>query len=241
MEWIIQQPGGDALGQFRRTLSKRLTIAAARAADKAAQGARDDIRRDMRAANLGGLARTISSTSDLKKQRVRSGDGSALDVAGFVTVRNVKSPRTAGALRSYLDQETTNILPVRGTWLAIPTQEIPSKVARRKMTPDLYRKAGLEEKIGPLVFVKGPRPGIAYLIVNNVSISLKKSGRARRLPKRGGVRAGRANVSIIAFILVRQSRRSRRVDPRAHAEKWARRLPSLLQLELAADRGSTRS
>lgn len=234
MDWKLQQPGADALGQFRRSLSKRLTIAAARATDAAARLARDDLRHDMRAQRLGGLSNVIGSTSDRQKGRVNTGDISLLDVAGFVTVRNVKSPRTAGALKSYLDNDQTTIAPVRGRWLAIPTKEIPSKSARRKMTPDLYRASGLEEKIGPLEFVKSKRPGVAYLVVNDVTIRTDgKNGKARRLPKRGVASKGRGHVSVIAFILIRVTRRSRRSDPRQIAERWARRMPALLNQELS--------
>lgn len=234
MEWKINQPSGDALSQFRRTLSKRVTIAAARATDKAARLAQDDIRSAMRAQRLGGLANTIGSTSDARKGRANAGDISALDVAGFVILKKLKSPRTAGALQSYIDQDATQIAPVRGRWLAIPTKEIPQKAARRKMTPDLYRASGLEEKIGPLEFVRSKRPGVAYLVVNDVTIRTDgKRGKARRLPKRGVASKGRGHVSIVAFILIRMTRRSRRVDPRQIAEKWARRLPSLLNQELS--------
>lgn len=233
MDWKLQQPGSDALGSFRRNMSKRLTLAAARATEKAAQLGRDELRRDMRAQRLAGLANTIGSTSDRQKGRVGNPDVSVLDVAGFITVRNVKSPRTAGALRSYVDQETTSIAPARGRWLAIPTGQIPSKAGRRKMTPQLYRSAGLEEKIGPLQFVRSKRPGVAYLVVNDVTVRTDgKRGSARRLPKRGIASKGRGHVSIVAFILIRATRRSRRTDPKQIAEKWARRLPALLSLEL---------
>jgi len=153
----------------------------------------------------------------------------------------VKSPRTAGALKSYIDQEATNIAPVRGRWLAIPSDQIPSKVARRKMTPDLYRSAGLEEKIGPLQFVRSSRPGVAFLIANDVTVRTDgKRGSARRLPKRGLASKGRGHVSIIAFTLIRVTRRSMRVNPRQIAEKWARRMPALLNQELNSSAASSR-
>lgn len=234
MSWKIEQPGGDALGPFRRTLSKRVTLSAARATDKAARLTRDDIRTTMRAQRLGGLSRTIASTSDLQKGRINAADLSRLDVGGFVSIRGVKSPRTAGALQSYLDQDVTNIAPVRGQWLAFPTTSIPKKVGRRKITPALYRAGGLEQKIGPLQFVKSGRPAVAYLVVNDVTIRTGgKRLNPRKLPKRGTASKGRAHVSIIAFVLVRATRRSRRADPRQIAEKWARRLPALLNQELS--------
>jgi hypothetical protein len=233
MDWSIKQPSGNALAGFRQNLSKRLTIAAAKATQKAARLAKEDLRRDMRAQRLGGLANVIASTSDRQKGRVTPGDISLLDVAGFVSVKGVKSPRTAGALKSYIDQETTSITPVRGRWLAMPTKEIPSKAGKFKMTPERYRAAGLEEKLGKLQFVKSKRPGIAYLVINDVTIRTDgKKGKTLRLPKRGTASKGRGHVSIVAFVLIRATRRSMRVSPAAVAEKWARRLPALLNQEL---------
>jgi len=96
MDWKLQQPGSDALGSFRRNLSKRLTLAAARATEKAARLARDDTRREMRAQRLGGLANTIASTSDRQKGRVNVADISVLDVAAFVELLSERgSPRVA--------------------------------------------------------------------------------------------------------------------------------------------------
>lgn len=232
MSWKIQQPGNEALRQFRMKLSKRLTIAAARATDKASQLARDDLRQSMRSQRLHGLANTIGATSDQKKGRASVRDIANLDLGGFVTVRGITSPRTAGALRSYIDQDTTDIAPVRGRWLAIATPNIPKKVAGgRKMTPELYRSSGLEERIVPLQYVKG-RPGVAYLVVPDATVSHSGKGRARPVPKSGRVSAKRARVGFVAFILIRVTRRSRRANPRQIGERWQRRLPALLAEQL---------
>ena len=56
MDWSIQQPNNNALAGFRQNLSKRLTIAAAKASETATRLAKEDLRRDMRAQRLGGLA-----------------------------------------------------------------------------------------------------------------------------------------------------------------------------------------
>lgn len=234
MSWSVEQPGNEALAQYRRTLSKRLTIAAARASEKAALGARDDIRSAMKGQRLGGLANTVSYTSDRKKGRVKAADVSLLDVAGFVSVRGVKDARTAGALRSYIDQDSTTIAPVRGRWLAIPTKQIPSRVSKRKMTPERYRAAGLEQRIGPLQFVPSKRPGVAYLIINDVTVRNDGKGSVRPLPKSGRAAKGRGHVTVIGFILIRVTRRSMRVSPQQIVDKWSRRLPALLNQELSA-------
>jgi hypothetical protein len=223
---------GFSLGPYRRDLGRRIARAAARATEKAAIGARDEIRQQMRAQRLGGLANVVSFTSDLKKGRVPESADGGFDVAGFVTVRGIRSQRTLGALRAYVDNDATSIQPVNGKWLAIATPELPRKAGRRRLTPALYKSTGLEQKIGPLKFVPG-RSGIAYLVVEDATINLARRGKARRLPKRGGARAGRARVGFVAFILIRQTRRSRRVDPRIIAAAWSRRLPGMISRELA--------
>lgn len=217
-------------GAYRKDVAQALVNAAARATAKAALGARDDIRIAMRAQRLGNLANAIGATSDLKKKRVPSGEN-GFDVAGFVFAR-VKSERTLGALQSYVDNTTTNIAPKGGKWLAIATDQIPKRVGRKRMTPELYRSGGFEERIGPLTFIKGKHPGVAYLVVKATTVIPGKVGKARRLPKRGRVGAGRVQAGILAFILIRATRRSRRVDPRAIALHWANQLPALIEREL---------
>ncbi|SDA14926.1 hypothetical protein [Sphingomonas sp. NFR15] len=231
MRWKVEPQRGASPGPYRRDLGGRLARAAARATDRAAFGARDDIRQEMRSQRLGNLANAIGATSDLKKGKVPSGLGRGFDVAGFVYAR-IKSSRTAGALRAYVDQDTTDIAPVRGKYLWIATSEIPRKAGRRRMTPELYRATGLENSIGPLVFIKGRHFGEAFYVVKDTTIQLARSGKARRLPKRGKVGAGRARVGIVAFVGIRRTRRQRRVNPRQIAAARQRAMAQLLGKEL---------
>lgn len=219
---------GFSLGPFTKDMNARLTRAAQRATDRAAIGARDAIRSTMRGQRLGNLANAVKQTSDLKKGRIAYKDGGWS--ASGVVYAHIKSPRTAGALQAY--SEGATILPRKGRWLAIATSEIPSRVGRKRMTPELYRKGGYETKIGPLVFIPTAKPSVAMLVVKNVSTNLNRRGSARRLPKSGRVRAGRENVSVVAFILIRATRRAKRFDTRAIAEKWQGRLPQLMQAEM---------
>lgn len=234
MKWQISVGTGYSLGPFRRDMATRLARAAGRASDKAAMGARDDIRRDMRGKRLGNLANVVSFTSDQKKGRIPQG-GDSFDVAGFVTVRGIRSARTAGALKAYVDQDTTNIAPVRAKWLAIPTNEIPRRAGRKRMTPALYKSTGLEGRIGELTFIPGKHSGVAYLVVTDATILRSKGGKAKRPRGRGLGGASRARVGFVAFVLIRQTRRQRRVDPRAIARYWQGQLPKMLAAEF--DRG----
>lgn len=218
-----------------RTLALRyrakLLEASLRATEKAGVGAKDELRQAMRGQRLGNLANTIGSTSDRKKRRVRQNGTNGFDVAGFVFAR-IRSERTAGALQAYLENDNTTIKPVRGRWLWIATQEIPRRAGRRRMTPALYNSTGLDRSIGPLQFIPGRRPGIAFLVVQQTTIQVARSGKARAVPKSGRVGKGRREAGIIAFIGIRRTRRSRRIDPRSIARNWQNRLPALLRDEL---------
>lgn len=226
MDFGLRPAPGATTGPWRRELTARMVRAAGRTTDKAAFGARDEIRAAMRAQRLGNLANTIGATSDIRKNRPQGRSPGGLDIAGFVTA-SIRSQRTAGALKAYLDQDQTEINPVAAKYLWIATNEIPRRVGRRRMTPALYRSSGLESSIGPLTFVKGRHPGLAFYVVQSTTIQLARSGKAKRLPKRGRVGAGRAHVGIVAFIGIRRTRRSRRVHPEQIAAAWQKRLPSL--------------
>jgi hypothetical protein len=217
---------GFNLGPFRKNMMARLSRAALTATDKAATGAQNDIRNAMRGQRLGGLANAVKQTSDLKKGRVKlTGDG-GFSASGIVYA-HIRSDRTAGALTAYT--EGAIIVPNKGRWLAIATNEIPKRVGRYRMTPQRYVEAGLESRIGPLKFVPGKRhAGEAFLVVDNVTIS-GKQGKVRRLPKSGRARSGRSHVGIVAFVLIKATRRTKRVDVLAIAQKWQLRVPRLLE------------
>jgi hypothetical protein len=238
MQWSISVDTGWTLGPLRKDMRNRIARAGARATDKAAQGVRDDLRTSMRSARLGGLANTVAATSDLRRGRPTGRSSEGVDVAAFVVLRGLKSKRTAGALDAYVDNDSTDIAPVRGRWLAIATREIPARAGRKRMTPELYKSSGLESRIGPLKLVPGKHPGTALLVVEDVTINLAREGKARRSPKNGRARAGRARVGIVAFVLIRQTRRSRRVDPQAIAARWQQRLPRMLSDEMTKGPGS---
>ncbi|TPG13168.1 hypothetical protein [Sphingomonas oligophenolica] len=224
----VTTPPGYSLTPWRRDVSSKVANAAANATAKAADGARDDIRTAMQGQRLGKLSNVIGSTSDRAKKRTKVGSDGSFDIGGFVYAK-IRSARTLGAIESYVDNETTTIRP-GGKWLAIAGPEIPQKVGRRKMTPALYRSAGLESSIGPLVFVRGRHPGVARLVVDT-TILRSRGGRAKATKTLRSTKS-RARVSITAFILIRATRRSRRVDPRSIAARWQARLPQLIEREL---------
>lgn len=235
MQVTLTPPPRGTTGPWRRETKERVARAAGRATDRASRGAMLEVRQAMRAARLGKLANAIGATSDIKKDRPSGRGGDRLDIAGFVYAR-IKSPRTAGALDTYLENDATDIAPKRGRWLAFPTTEIPQRAGRRKMTPALYKSAGLEESIGPLQFIRGRSAGTAFLIVPDVTVRTDKRGKARRVSKSGRVGAGRARVGIVAFILIRRTRRQRRVTPEAIAQRWQAQMTLLMREELGRTR-----
>lgn len=220
---------GHSLSPWRRNMFARLQRAALRASDAAATGAQEDIRRAMRGQRLGGLANAIKQTSDLKKNRIKQRQDGGFSASGVVYA-HVRSERTKGALDAYTEGAT--IVPRKGRWLAIATNEIPRRVGRYKMTPQRYVEGGFESRIGPLRFVPTKRGSVAYLIADNVTTNPLRTGSARRLPKSGLARPGRSQVGIVAFVLIRQTKRTKRIDPHQLARKWQLKIPFLMVREL---------
>ena len=220
---------GFSLGPWRKDMLRRVKRAALRATDKASIGAQEDIRRAMRGQRLGGLANAVKQTSDLKKNRIRELPGGGFSASGVVYA-HIRSERTKGAFDAYTEGAT--ILPKRGRWLAIATNEIPRRVGRYKMTPKRYVEGGFESRIGPLRFIPSSRGNVAYLVADNVTTSPFRSGSARRLPKSGRARAGRQHVGIVAFVLIRQTKRTKRFDPQHLAQRWQQKIAFLIAREM---------
>jgi hypothetical protein len=122
------------------------------------------------------------------------------------------------------------------TWLAIATKALPKKIGRYRMTPQRYEAAG--SPLGPLVFHQ-VSPNRAYLIIQGDFNVSRKTGRAKLFG-----RASRSAVKrrdVIAFILIRETRRAARwsqedVTRRAHtlvpqfmAEEQAKALPGTFE------------
>lgn len=216
----LQSPPSEIYRHFRRENLRRMHLAMAYATDKAAKNARAGIRGRMQASGLRGLSNAISYGSDLRKR----GDGlpgvrrnGGFKSSGFVAVRHRGSERTKGAIKAYT--EGVVITAKRAKWLAFPSRQIPQRVNRFKMTPARYIAAGYERSIGKLVFVRNPvRPHLAYLIINN-----PRTGRSRK--STGNI----AEPMIIAFILIRRTRRENRVKPESIYRFYSNRVPRYMR------------
>lgn len=213
------------LRAYQKLINRRIEAAALIATDRAAQVAKGMIRAEMQAAGLGRLGNAIDANSDMQRSGKvhRSGDGFSASGAVFIRTR---SARTRGTIESYT--VGSDIRPVRGRWLWIATDQIPRVTARERMTPELYRQNGFDQKIGPLVMVKSVN-GYPLLIVRTAGVSA--SGRlrsARSLKKNGLPRKGQvAKEFIVAFIAIPRTARAARVDVTAIMRKVQSDLPRL--------------
>lgn len=96
------------------------------------------------------------------------------------------------------------------------------------MTPDRYRKTGLERTIGPLVMVRSIN-GNPLLVVKNVGVSeAGKRRSARSLTGRGRLRKGqRAKEFVVAFIGIPRTSRAARIDVRRVLQQVQEQIPEL--------------
>lgn len=206
-------PRLGAYRDFQRFAIQRFERAALIATDRAATLAKGSLRAEFSAAGLGRLGYAVGSGSDLRKSgRVRRIGANGFAASGWLFVRS-RSERTEGALDAYT--EGADIRPVKGKYLWIATDAIPSRVGRYKMTPERYAASGLVQRIGPLVMINGRHAGEKLLVVRHVTTRLAGSPRARRMPKNGRPRPGReAQEQVVAFVGIRRTSRGARVNVR---------------------------
>jgi hypothetical protein len=248
MKFTLTPPPSSTFKFIKNYSLKGLARAVSRATDQTMAAGKTDIRLAMDRAKLGKLSRVVDYTSDIKKRRVP--DITTVGRrwrAGATIYARGSSKRADGALAAYTSGAVT-ILPKRGRWLAIATDELAKRVpgikgsGRRRagtfrMTPALYRKRGLEKRIGKLVFIPGSSPNEALLIVNNVQVNAARGfGKAERIPRTGRIRAGKVKKDfIVAFVLIRVTRRAERVNPsrviQAQIKRMDRRITDILRGE----------
>lgn len=208
----IGRPG--QFREFERFCIQRLEQAALKAVDRASRDSLRDIRAAGQGAGLGRLMYALAAGSDLAKGRgVHRRGGEGFSASGWIALRS-KSERAVGAIEAYT--EGAEIGPRKARWLWIATDEIPRRAAKFRMTPALYRQHGFEGRIGPLEFVPGRHGAEALLVVRNVTVDrFGRRGKARRLPRRGGLGSSRERRDhIVAFVGIRRTSRTARVNPR---------------------------
>lgn len=204
--------------------------AALNATDRASRIAKERFRNEMASAGLAGLSRAVDATSDKKQATIRRYPNGGFSASGILFVRT-KSERTLGALEAYT--RGADIRPVRGKWLWIPTDEIPRVSNRQRLTPELYRKNGFEQKIGPLTLVISVN-GRPLLVAKNVGVNAAGKPRsARRLNKNGSPAKGqRLKEFVVAFVGIPRTQRAARVNVSQIMAQVRDELPALFEQEL---------
>lgn len=226
----LRMPPRSAFDNFERETRARLQAASLNATQIAASRAKSKIQADMRGAGLGRLGNAVGNGGDLGKRGAVRTSGTGWSASGWVHVRS-QSERTIGAIDAYTSG--ADIVPRRGRWLWIPTDDIPARVGKRSITPDNYTRLGLASRIGPLVFVLTPA-GHALLVVQGASLSASgKKRSAKSLRKDGGLRKGQvASDTIVAFVGIRRTSRRTRVDVPSIMREAQASLQELLEQQL---------
>ena len=218
---------GNYLGAYRQTqllAERRAEAAALIATQRTARKGLAKLRDAMRSAGLGTLGQAMTSSSDAETTgRVfrRTGGWSA---SGMIHLRKKVSERSIGAIEAYTQGARIRPTGENGPWLWIATDQIPKRAGKFRMTPRRFKAAGLESRLGPLVMVKRPN-GHPLLVVNNVTVRSAAGGRARRVPQNGRIAAGRTQVSIVAFIGIPFTARTRRINLFALTRQMRAELP----------------
>lgn len=224
MRASLRRPAAGAFLQYRRFAIQRSEAAALVATDRAALAAKGGIREDMSGARLGRLGMAIGAGSDARKNgRVHRFGNSGFSASGWTFIRS-RSERTVGAIKIY--SESGEILPTKG-WMWIPTDNVPKRVGRYKMTPARYMESGLASSIGPLVQIPGRHAGEVLLVVNKVSVRPSGRPNPRRLPRTGRARAGRQAVDqLVMFVGIKRTSRPQRFSPQDRYRQQQALLPS---------------
>jgi len=208
--------------QYRKDLYSSAVIATDRASKDGQKAVQDRIR----SVGLGRLSGAVGHTS-AKRKRDYTGDP-----YGVIFARGGDESRGGQALESYSRGAT--ILPRNGTWLAFPTKAVPKFVSvagrRFRTTPELYMNSGLVSSIGKLVF-KPISARRAVLVIKKASVNIR-TGRAKT-PNTRKSKTSTFEKDVVAFVLIKVTRRAQRFDQRRVMQAYGQRVPQYMQVALA--------
>lgn len=185
--------------------------------DRGAVRLKQMIRQDFDKAGLKKLGNAIGATSDKKKRGTVFRRGGRVSASGAVFIRS-KSERTVGAIISYT--EGAQITPKKSRYLWIPTDNIQrlagSGKDRTRMTPQIYRQRGFEQRFGKLVEIKSDN-GNPLMVVQNAAQGAA-GGRIKARTKTGRLRKGTVERKmLVLFIGIPRTSRAARVNPQQRA------------------------
>ena len=199
--------------RYKRALYR----AAQEATDEASREAQGETKAKISAVGLGRLAGAVGQTSSKRKGQTPERP------YGAIFARGGDKSRAGQALESYTRGAT--ITARKGQWLAFATAAVPRTLNRKRVTPLIYRRGGLQTRIGPLQFVP-INSKLAFLVVKNVTLH-PKTHRAQRAGK-GTPRTRVPAKQVVAFILIRVTRRAVRFNKDRVVAKVARTMPERL-------------
>jgi hypothetical protein len=207
-------------GESGRQLRKNIRAAAVIATDRSSKEGQRAVQERIRSVGLGRLSNAVGQTSTRKERDQASGR----NPYGVIYARGGDESLAGGALESY--SKGAVIVAQQKQWLAFATNAVPKYVSisgrRFRTTPELYKASRLASSIGKLVF-RPIGPGRAVLVIQRVTLS-PKTGQA----KAAGPRAPRTRIAkkeVIAFILIRVTRRAARFDKDSIMRIYAERVP----------------
>lgn len=209
---VVRQTGQQQK-QFRADLERAKVIAT----DRAAKEAREAVSQTIRSVGLGRLSNAVGYTSSKRRGKDLS------DPYGAIFAKGGDESLAGGALESYT--RGAYIRANQRQWLAYPTGAIPNRVGRYRTTPILYSLSKSYGSIGSLIF-KPIKPDLALLVIKKVTLS-PKNGRARKAGKNPSKTRVNAD-EVVAFVLIRITKRAARFDKDATVFLVAKRMPDYL-------------
>jgi hypothetical protein len=186
----------------------------------AAEGLKNELRQQIAAAGLGTRLGNAIGTNVYPRQ------GGSVGAAGYVFPRGKKAVEIFDAFNS-----ATTIHAKNGLWLAIPTRNafLGGRGGHRPTPGEFEKATGIKLR---LVAPRNSAKGRYQLLVGD-----SVAGRTGRRPATARrIAHGRAADSVVFFILVPSVRLGKRLSFDALAEKWASRVPDLI--DAALPRGS---
>lgn len=220
LKFDVTVPNTGAIRAAGQRFDRAEKQAVHNAVDKATRLARTRIQDKVRAVGLGRLANAVRANSSKSKRQ--QGNRNAW---GAIYASRGDQSRGGAALIAYTQGAT-----IRGRnveWLAIATRALPKRVGRFRMTPDRYKQAG--SPLGPLQFKRISR-NRAILVAKKVTVS-PKTGRAR--PDTGARTRSRVRqAEVVAFVLLRITKRAKRFDDKQIVRIAASQVPRFVEEEL---------
>lgn len=214
-------PIRQLVARDKRRYTAALYKAAQNVTDAASRDAQQGIQAKITQVGLGRLAGAVGQTSSKRKHQTPQSP------YGAVFARGGDQSRAGQALESYTRGAT--ITAKKGDWLAIATNAVPRTINRYRTTPMLYRRAGLQTSIGPLQFVR-INANLAFLVVKDVTLHPRTHQAKRAGP--GTPRTRIPAKQVVAFVLIRVTRRAMRFNKDRVVNTVANTLPDRMAAEM---------